>query len=306
MTCRSWGTEGGCRFGKACKYDHPVLVDQKDRCWVCSSTQHRKLECPVKGLTPYGSGGSAPASGSGQDGKGGTSSTSTAKGGKGKGQKGKQGQQIQGGSSQPAQQGQGQEKPIVNKLEKEMNDKTEREAPSKQMETTTTGSTGTSPEQPTTGETELLSEVTSLLRSLRAPQLKVAYVKKLDPNETTSYLLDGGATNPLRQCRSKAEWDAATPTVVNLALGEVTLRQKDNGTLLTQGRIQPIIPVQDLTMIGVKVIWQEGQCHMELQGSKLGVYMDQGYNGRTKAYGAGGRDAHKEVGFEDNKIEAQD
>ncbi len=63
---------------------------------------------------------------------------------------------------------------------------------------------------------------------------------------------------------------------MNLALGEVTLRQKDNGTLLTQGRIQPIIPVQDLTMIGVKVIWQEGQCHMELQGSKLGVYMDQG------------------------------
>ncbi len=198
-TCRNWGTENGCRFGKACKYDRPVLADQKkDRCWVCSSTQHRKSECPVKGMTPYGSGGCE------QDGKGGTSSTSTsmARGGKGKGQKGKQGQQIQGGSSQPAQgQGQVQEKPTVNKLEKEVNDKTEREAPSKQLETTTTGSTGTSPEQPTTGETELLSEVTSLLRSLRAPQLKVAYVKKLDPHETTSYLLDGGATNPLRQHR---------------------------------------------------------------------------------------------------------
>ena len=266
--CKFWGSEAGCKFGKACKYDHPVLEDQKDRCWICSSAQHRKVDCPAKGMTPHGSGGS------GQDGKGGTSSTSMAKGGNGKGQKGKQGQ-IQGGSSQPAQ-GQVQDKPAVNKLEKEMNDKIEKETLSKQNEATTTGSTGTSPEQPTTGETELLSEVTSLLRSLRAPQLKVAYVKKLDPNETTSYLLDGGATNPLRQCKSKAEWEAATPTVVNLALGEVTLRQKDNGTLLTQGRIQPIIPVQDLTMIGVKVIWQEGQCHMELQGSKLGVYMDQG------------------------------
>ena len=105
------------------------------------------------------------------------------------------------------------------------------------------GKSDEKPSEPekTTNEAALLTEVTSLLRSLRGtggprsnnPAVKVAYVKKLDPNENTSYLLHGGATNPLRQCRSQAEWDSATPTVVNLALGQASLRQKDNGTLLT-------------------------------------------------------------------------
>jgi len=46
--------------------------------------------------------------------------------------------------------------------------------------------------------------------------------------------------------------------VVNLALGEATLRQKENGALLTEEHVQPIIPAQDLTMIGMKVTWVDG------------------------------------------------
>ena len=69
MICRDWGTDGGCKFGKACKYEHPTLKDQQDRCWICSSKQHRKSDCPARSLTPQGSGGSGGAGIN--DGKGG-------------------------------------------------------------------------------------------------------------------------------------------------------------------------------------------------------------------------------------------
>ena len=31
--CRSWGTEQGCRYGRACRFSHPPLPDQRERCW---------------------------------------------------------------------------------------------------------------------------------------------------------------------------------------------------------------------------------------------------------------------------------
>ena len=236
LLCRSWGTPEGCRFGKACRFEHPVLADSRDRCWTCSATTHQKSACPYN---KTGSPQKPLSASGGSDGRG------KASGYKGQGKGPKAGETRE-------DKGKGRAAGIYRE---------------------------------TTNEAALLTEVTSLLRSLRGtggprsnnPAVKVAYVKKLDSHENTSYLLDGGATNLLRQCRSQAEWDSATPTVVNLALGEASLRQKDiNGTLLTKGRIQPIIPVQDLTMIGVKAVWQERMCHMELQGTKLGVYMDQG------------------------------
>ena len=44
--CRSWGSENGCRFGKSCRFEHPVLPDSRDRCWNCSATTHQKSACP--------------------------------------------------------------------------------------------------------------------------------------------------------------------------------------------------------------------------------------------------------------------
>ena len=32
--CKHWGTEAGCKFGKQCRFDHPVLSDQSTRCWL--------------------------------------------------------------------------------------------------------------------------------------------------------------------------------------------------------------------------------------------------------------------------------
>ena len=276
LLCRSWGTPEGCRFGKACRFEHPVLADSRDRCWTCSATTHQKSACPYNKTgspqKPMGASG-------GSDGRDGRGKASGYKG-QGKGPKGGETREDKGkgGSLEEDQEKRAAALTAAPKDEAGMEASGKGkgdEKPSGEPQ----GSTGE-----TTNEAALLTEVTSLLRSLRGtggprsnnPAVKVAYVRKLDPHENTSYLLDGGATNPLRQCRSQAEWDSATPTVVNLALGEASLRQKDNGTLLTKGRIQPIIPVQDLTMIGVKVVWQEGMCHMELQGTKLGVYMDQG------------------------------
>ena len=46
--CRNWGTEQGCKYTKQCRFDHPVLPDASSRCWLCSSTSHRKNECPYK------------------------------------------------------------------------------------------------------------------------------------------------------------------------------------------------------------------------------------------------------------------
>ena len=35
--CRAWGTEGGCRFGRECKFGHDwsSLADKATRCWIC-------------------------------------------------------------------------------------------------------------------------------------------------------------------------------------------------------------------------------------------------------------------------------
>ena len=123
-----------------------------------------------------------------------------------------------------------------------------------------------------TGETALISEVTSLLRSLRAPQLRAAYVRKMDTSHDGSYLLDGGATNCLRKAKSNEEWETGTPQEVNLAMGSVVLRQLPSGTLITQDPTQPIIPLNDLTKIGVVVHWSEGMCNMTQHGRRLRIY----------------------------------
>lgn len=76
----------------------------------------------------------------------------------------------------------------------------------------------------------LMTEVTSLLRSLRMtvdtePRIKVCQVKRLRADEKRSILLDGGATHCMRERRSMDEWERASSVRVQLASGEVELRQ---------------------------------------------------------------------------------
>eukprot|EP00434_Breviolum_minutum_P024672 symbB.v1.2.021788.t1/scaffold1903.1/size96501/2 len=46
--CKFWGTPSGCRHGKRCSFLHNTLQDQAERCFVCSSLEHRKSSCPYR------------------------------------------------------------------------------------------------------------------------------------------------------------------------------------------------------------------------------------------------------------------
>ena len=63
--CRFWGTDSGCRHGKSCKFEHAALQDEAKRCFCCSSTEHRKLDCPYKNSQPSTSTSSVGGSGFG-------------------------------------------------------------------------------------------------------------------------------------------------------------------------------------------------------------------------------------------------
>ena len=47
--CKWWGSDKGCKHGRGCKFSHDVnLTDKAERCWLCSSKEHRKATCPTK------------------------------------------------------------------------------------------------------------------------------------------------------------------------------------------------------------------------------------------------------------------
>ena len=229
--CKWWGTSGGCRKGKQCGFVHEQLADAALRCWVCSSTEHRKTDCPYRqDAVAKGTGGS-DAQGEGHKATGGPKGKGDGSKGKGKSKKDSKGHQGQGegkatyGSSQPRE---GEEKgtPMV-KSETVVNQEG----------------------QVNGAEQGLMTEVTSLLKSLRmagdGAQIRVCQVKKLTGRKAAYTLLDGGATHCLRQRASEKEWEAAHPVKVKLATGEVELKQVvDTGTLLSEDDVQPLIPLE--------------------------------------------------------------
>ena len=132
-----------------------------------------------------------------------------------------------------------------------------------------------------TGEAELMSEVTSLLKSMRlnGPRISAMALKRLEKSTDRTTLLDGGATHCLRPAASLQEWERSMERVVSLATGTVELRQvPDLGTLITQDQsIQRIIPIRELVRMGLKVVWKDDTIEMTWQdGSKLPVWLDEG------------------------------
>ena len=269
--CRFWGTDSGCRHGKSCKFEHAALQDQAKRCFCCSSTEHRKQDCPYKNSQPSTStssvGGSGFGAGAGKN------------GGNGKGDKNKNGK-----GNKPSQtgNGNGSGKGIGNGNETQdpkvaaVNSTT-----STTKDDSLTSSTSKSDEtqgpreetlKPTTGETELVNEVTSLLKSLRiktaGPSVKVCQLRKLADGDRC-VLLDGGATHCLRTCRDDGEWLSSKEIKVTLADGETVLRQLPNGTLITRQRVQSIVPVSLVASLGYNVTWNKKGC--EMTHPKLGA-----------------------------------
>ena len=295
MACKFWGSEAGCKQGKACKFEHANLEDARDRCWNCSSTTHRKASCPYKtggqSGDPSKPGPGPPGGSGGGGGKGGKSKTTPGGApGQGGGKNGKTSEKSSG-------------KPTINKAQTSTEDKGKGMLTS--STTTTTGGDGdeggsTSQEQGITkngekngrpqnsagtGEADsatLMSEVTSLLRSMRMssmPQLSAISIKRLDNTGARTTLLDGGATHCLRPMVNQREWDKAQDCKVALATGSVDLRQvKDSGTLITQdASTQRIIPIRELVRMGLKIVWKNEEINMTWQdGSRIPVWLDEG------------------------------
>ena len=80
------------------------------------------------------------------------------------------------------------------------------------------------------------------------------------PGELTTGLLDGGATNALRQ-GLPAEISKAMEVSVELAAGSVKLFQcLETGTLLSPDKVEPIVPLRGLVALGYKIRWDERGC----------------------------------------------
>ena len=254
--CRFWGSDSGCKYGRACKFQHGELQDQAKRCFHCSGLDHRKSSCPHRenqqSTTTSSTGGSGGTGGSGKG--GGKSGKGGDKGnGKGKTKESSSKQDERGEKS-----GNGDGDPKIAAVDAKTTTTTQESKPASEQQDRLDEKP-----RPSTGETELVQEVTSLLKSLRAgsASIKVCNLKRIQGDEKEVVLLDGGATNCLRMVETQEEWDKAEDIRVCLAEGETTMRQLPvEKTLLTRERVQAIIPVHMVTMLGYKVNWHQGGC----------------------------------------------
>ena len=277
--CRNWGTEAGCRYGRLCRFEHPSLPDAATRCWHCSSPSHRNYRSPAAGSQAGGSedggkGGKQPGGGKGPKGgktkqKGGKGSNPSTKGSEEKGS-GTAINKMQSDTTGGGDKGKGNAAAVTQ--EGKPQQEVGKEA---QKQEASTGGSGDT--------TTLVSEVTSLLRSLRVgsgiPQLNAISLKRIEKSVNKTTLLDGGATHCLRPMKNQAEWEWAMPCRVSLATGSVELRQvPDCGTLITNDlEVQRIVPIRELVRMGIKVALSDAAIEMTWpNGERLPVWLDSG------------------------------
>ena len=110
---------------------------------------------------------------------------------------------------------------------------------------------------------KVVGEVTNLLKGLNGAVLKSvkhggAHLE-VESDEGTR-LLDGGATPPLRQ-GSTEEIKNAVQVTVELAHGATQLYQNPvNGTLLSEGPVEPIVSLRGLVELGYTITWSRAGC----------------------------------------------
>ena len=268
--CKFWGSDTGCRQGKRCSYLHDwaSLEDRNNRCFLCSSTAHRKADCPTRTTGDS----TAPVGGSGSGGGGG--GTQKGKGiGKNKSSKGKSGGEERSGNGSSKGKGDGQQSQQQQSQQQaglqEASLKAMSGAAAPSSTESVAGSTTSKPESLST-EKELMGEVASLLKSLRVaegsanPQLSAIRLARVLRSDK-SVLIDGGATHCLRNPHSREEYlNHAEEVRVDLAAGAVRMRQDTGtGTLYSEDPdIQPIVPLADVIKIGVVVKWDSSGCEM--------------------------------------------
>lgn len=87
--------------------------------------------------------------------------------------------------------------------------------------------------------------------------MKVVSLCKANSGDLVTGLLDGGATNALRQGTTE-ELSSAMEVEVGLAAGSIRLYQcVETGTLLSPQRVEPIVSLRGLVCLGYKIRWDE-------------------------------------------------
>lgn len=114
---------------------------------------------------------------------------------------------------------------------------------------------------PSSGEPldSLMQEATALMKSLR-PKIKTISLRRATAGELVTGLLDGGATNALRQ-GSREELENCVEVSVELATGTVKLYQcLETGTLLSPNKVEAIVPLRGLVALGYRIRWDDRGC----------------------------------------------
>ena len=231
-SCRFWMSDKGCLRGSACKFQHPSLDPQSNRCFECSAVGHTRRECPVKTGDGFGKGNKNKVAKSSKS-KGKGNSDGVGKGGKTGNDK-----MTEGTSDKPP------EKPAEN-VGQDLNGET-------------SGSGNGDSNERVTG---LIDEATALLKSIN-PRVKMVNVKRMGTVERPTGLLDGGATHALRR-GTPQELELSDPVEVELAHGSIELRQHPiTGTIFTDHAVEPIVPLRGLIELGFVIKWSSQGCEI--------------------------------------------
>ena len=232
--CRFWGSDEGCKRGDRCKFTHSLLNPKDNRCFGCSAVGHNKKDCPIlnnpkKKLAKSKSGDV----GNRRDG------TNARSGGT-------------GGLQERANDGNDKPPKPPGISDDDLGSKGVGKGPGKTPKS----------DEGVGGNDQMdrmLQEATALMKSLR-PKVKTLNLSKASTGELTTGLLDGGATNALRQ-GSLEELGKAMEVSVELAAGSIKLFQCiETGTLLSPERVEPIVPLRGLIALGYKIRWDERGC----------------------------------------------
>ena len=230
--CRDWGTAKGCKKGANCGFQHDrQVLKGARRCWNCSAEDHLKPTCPYLPPEPasedHSKEQSEPKARSGDQG-----------GGKGKsGHKG-------GG-----------------KAKAKATAEVRKAQPADQAESGPHSAAQPDSSTRSSAQEEFLKECTDMVRSLKLKALRSPMTLNRVSHEPLGLLDTGatasmrrGTTNELARCPRKA---------ISLAVGEVTLAVSEEGTLLTEGDVEPLVCVADLVSLGCKLVWEDGGCYLD-------------------------------------------
>ena len=230
VPCRDWGTAKGCKKGANCGFHHDKQVLKgARRCWNCSSEDHLKPSCPYLPDQPSDDPSKEQAD---------PKARGESAGGKGK-SGGKGGQKAKAKATAEVRKAQASET----------------------VESTVTASPQPETSVRTSAQEEFLKECTDMVRSLKLKALRSPMTLNRVSHEPLG-LLDTGATASMRR-GTPNELARYPKKAISLAVGEASLAVSEEGTLLTEVDVEPLVCVADLVSLGCKLVWEDGGCYLD-------------------------------------------